>query len=347
MHCALAASLFSVWLAAPPGDSGHWGDALFTELSHDFGVVAGGSNTSHRFVLRNTLDRPVRIAAFTASCGCTEIAAAGRVVRPSTPGETISLSAADRIVVNPGDKIDIEIVLDTRKFVGQTKSSTVTVVFDQPARADVRLTISAYIRQDVVLNPGNAQFGSMARGTGGERTIEIEYAGASNLQIQGIEWQSQAITASLVEMYRRAGGVGYRVEIKLKSDAPAGAVRDTIRLKTSDARTPEIPIAVEGFIQPDIIMTPSNLFLGELRPGQSESRKVLLRAARPFQITGVEGGDDSLIAEFSNKTERIHTVTIRYKAGSQPGVFDRALKLKTNLDSEPAVELKTRAQVAL
>lgn len=325
----------------------NWAEALFQETSHDFGVVAGGSNASHAFPIVNSTDQPIRIVAFTASCGCTKITTGSRVLQPTVPGETITLNPATYIVLAPGQKSVVAIELDTRKFVGQQKSSTVVVAFDQPTRADVRLTVSAYIRQDVVLNPGAALFGSLARGQAALRTIDIEYAGTADLRIDSIHQQSASIDVSVVESYRREGGVGYQLNVHLKPNAPAGAIRDVIVLKTNDKHTPQIEIGVEGFIQPEIIATPTTLMLGQIKPGETVTRKVLLRASKPFEIVGVEGADDRLQAEYPRRAERLHSVTIRFKAGDKPGTFDRPLLLKTSLESEPPVQVLTRAQIAL
>src|SRR5207249_2975864 len=98
------------------------------KTSHNFGVVARGADTRYRFAVKNVYQETVHIASVRTSCGCTA----------AKPNQDTLLSR---------ETAYIEVTMDTRKFEHQ-KDSSITVLFDAPFTAEVRLPISAYIRSD-------------------------------------------------------------------------------------------------------------------------------------------------------------------------------------------------------
>src|SRR5262245_3103488 len=111
-----------------------WAEQMFDQREHDFGVVARGTDARYRLKITTRNAQAVHIADVTTTCGCT-------AARPEK--ETLA----------PGEAAWVEITMNTIKFEGH-KPSSVTVVFDRPARAEVRIPIQAFIRRDVVLTPG-------------------------------------------------------------------------------------------------------------------------------------------------------------------------------------------------
>ena len=119
----------------------NWAAKMFEKTSHDFGVVARGSDSSYRLKLKNIYKETVHIAEVRTTCGCS----AGK------PSQETLLSLEEAYV---------EITMDTRKFT-RRKDSNVIVVIDQPSYQEVRIPITAYIRTDVVIDPDF--FRAMAR----------------------------------------------------------------------------------------------------------------------------------------------------------------------------------------
>ena len=106
---------------------------MFEKTSHDFGVVARGSDVSYRLKLKNKYKEDVHIADVRTTCGCS----AGE------PNKTTLKSLEEAYV---------EIKMDTRKFT-RRKDSNVIVTFDAPLYQEVTIPITAYIRTDVVVEP--------------------------------------------------------------------------------------------------------------------------------------------------------------------------------------------------
>ena len=108
-----------------------WPQSMFDSLSHDFGVVAKGSDVRHRFKITNRSSEDVHIASVTASCGCTG-------------------AKCDRFLLERNVSTVLEVSVDTNRFQRQ-KESSVTVSFDRPRAASVAIPVKAYIRPDIVV----------------------------------------------------------------------------------------------------------------------------------------------------------------------------------------------------
>src|SRR5262245_36021544 len=98
--------LLGLW-AAGAAPAGSWADAMFDELSQDFGSVPRGPALNHAFHLTNKTGATVHIANVRVSCGCT----------------TAWALAHD---VGPGKETSIMAQMDTRRFIG-TKTVTIYV----------------------------------------------------------------------------------------------------------------------------------------------------------------------------------------------------------------------------
>jgi hypothetical protein len=98
-------------------------EKFFAERSWDFGKVERGATVEHRFRLTNITEKPGHIASLRVNCGC----ATARVEREGIPS---------------GEKTDVIVRLDTRRFVGP-KTVHVYVLFDRPAPEEVVLEVKA------------------------------------------------------------------------------------------------------------------------------------------------------------------------------------------------------------
>jgi len=68
--------------------------------------------------------------------------------------------------------------------------------------------------------------------------------------------------ASVRELYRRPGQIGYQVKVTLKADAPAGPLKNFVYLKTNDPNAALVPILVEASVQSPLTVVPPLLNLG-------------------------------------------------------------------------------------
>src|SRR4051812_4406645 len=152
-------TFLGVWaaLAIPPAGAQDWVSTAFPERAFDFGTVARGSKVLHTFKLLNRTNQDIHIADWRTKCGCTEVRVGAREIPPGT--QTV-----------------IEAIVDTTKFQGY-KASGLTLVIDRPRFVEVDLNLSCFIQGEIILNPGQVDFGIVRRGTKPVVTLTMKYTG--------------------------------------------------------------------------------------------------------------------------------------------------------------------------
>jgi hypothetical protein len=161
---------------------------------------------------------------------------------------------------------------------------------------------------------------------------------------------SRALTAQLVETKRDAtGAVSYRLDVGVKPDAPAGPLREEIRLLSNDRETPSIPILVTGWVRGDLTASPSLLTMGEVNSAEAKQGRFVIRASKPFAITQVDGaGDGFSVAPPDGSRKTLHMLTVAYKPdeGTTRGDLRRVFRVSTDLPGEPPLDLTATLHVA-
>ena len=241
-----------------------WAEKMFEEHNYDFGHIARGSDAKYRLKLTNLYKQPVHISNVETTCGCS----AGEPTKSTLE----SLESGY-----------IEVTMDTRRFT-RRKDSNLIITFDAPLYAQVRIPVTAYIRTDVVLEPGAVNFGAVDQGQKVERRISVAYAGRSDWHIKEVKVAQKHIEAKVVETARGDGRVNYDLLVTLNSSVPSGPIRDRLILITDDSNGPQVPILVEGRVEADITVTPVVVSLGTLTSGRKKKFNIVLRGKNKFLI---------------------------------------------------------------
>jgi len=296
-----------------------WATDMFEKTNHDFGVVARGSDARYRLNFTNKYQQAVHVARVQTSCGCT-------AAKPS------------KDTLQSRETAYIEITMDTKKFTHE-KDSSVTVVFDAPQHAEVRIPIKAYIRTDVVLTPGGVEFGGVVKGSDTERKVNISYAGRENWQIRNVVCKNPHLTAAVTETSRGGGRVTYDLLVTLKSTASIGDVRELIFLVTDDAGNPYVPVMVEGKVEAEYIINPDVVTFGTLAPGEKKTVNVVVRGRKPFAIEKIESEKTAGTFEVRLPMEPrpIHILPLTVIAPKEPGMLDEQFTITIAGTSEPVV----------
>lgn len=307
-----------------------WTDALFTENQHDFGMVPRGVKVKHDFLLVNRLGEPLTILNLRPSCGCTS----GR---------------ASASQVGPGQSAVIEAEMDTRNFVG-VKSTILYVTFITASgrEGEARLGVSSTILSDVVMNPGSIDFGAVSRGQSPTQVLTIDRINAPGWKFVRMVSASRAINAQLAETARTASSVSYTLTVSLKPDAPAGFMRDEIRLISNDTEAPSIPLMVTAWIRGELTAAPSVVSLGQIHSAAGAQGRFVVRASKPFAIRAIEGaGDGFSTSPPDGKRQSMHVVTVAYKPeeGTTRGDIRHIFRVHTDLPGEPPLDLTATLHV--
>jgi hypothetical protein len=312
-------------LASHGAAAQEWARKMFEETSHDFGAVARGAKVEHRFVFKNIYKEDIHISSVRSSCGCTE---------PEVTKHTLKTHETAEVVA----------VYNTRAFTG-SKSATLTLTIDQPYYGEVQLHVGGYIRTDVVLHPGEVEFGTVSQGAAAEKKIAVKYAGRDDWQIVGVQSHNPHITGEVKETARGGGQVHYDLIVRLAEGAPSGYLNDTLVLNTNDRRATTVPVQIQARVASELSVSPASLFMGVLKPGQKVTKKLVVRGVQPFRIVDVKCEDKCFEFETEADTKPLHLIPVTFVAGNKPGKVTQTIKIETDLEGAIAKEISAYAQV--
>ena len=310
-----------------------WAKRMFDHTSADLGTVARGAKVEHIFTIENIYVEDVHIASVRSTCGCT-------------------IPTLEKKLLKTYEKVPLRIELDTKNFSGR-KDVTVTVQFDQPFPAEVLLSVSVFIRTDVVFSPGSVQFGTVPQGKPAEQKVSVVYAGRPDWRILSIESPKPYLETHLREVSRildhtlGATKVTYELLVRLKPEAPAGRILEYLVLTTDDPnpRNAQIPLAVEGTVAPPLAVSPSPLSMGPVPAGSTVTKPLVVQARQPFRILAIEANPPEFRATPPQEAKPVHVIPVQFTADKQPGKVSGRLRIQTDLADSPSVEVPVDALV--
>jgi hypothetical protein len=312
--------------AAGPAAAASWADALFDELSKDFGSVPRGPTLVHPFRVVNKTGGPVSISSVRVSCGCTS-------------------ATALRSYLNPGEETAVVARMDTTRFTG-VKSVTIYVQFNQPAFEEVRLWVQANARYDFNVAPDALAFGQIKRGTAATAGVLVTFYGNGDSRVVDVRSESNYIRPALREVRRLDSEVTYQLSAVLRPDVPVGKWYTDVWLRTNNPAMPQVRVPLTVEVESALSVTPEAVTLGQVPVKGESERRVIVRGTKPFKITRVQGTDDQLLVRDNTPEARaVHVLTVRLK-GARPGDVSRTLRVQTDLPEDSQVDFQVSALVA-
>ena len=321
-----------------------WAEKMFNKLDHDFATVARGADTVHKFEVTNLYKQDMVITGVRSSCGCTSpsIEAASGKPAGANPAN------GGQVMLKTHEKAFVVARFNTRTHVGQ-KGATLTVTFASPYAAEVQLRVHGNIRSDVVFNPGAIEFGEVNEGEPKEQRVTVQYAGRPTWEIVDVTNDNDNFEVELLEAERSNGKVAYNLVVRLKQNLPAGYVKDQLTVVTNDSRpeSQRIPLFVSGHVRPEFSVTPSQLVLGEMTPGEHVTRKIVVRGKEPFKIVDVNCGEDCFgFKTDTDEARKVHFVEVTFTAGEQPGKLQTPIRIVTDRENRGATLMASATVVA-
>ena len=329
------------------GQEAEWARAMFDkdQLWINYKSVAKGQDVNFKIRVNNVYPQDMQITGLATSCGClswddNKLLSNGTVGLPGA------------IVIPAGQSKTVTLRLDTIRHHGEKKGTYGTVTLFDPTKnqfATVTIHAEGYIRTDVVLQPGSVNFGSVEPDKGAEQRLTVNYAGRNDWTLTSAKFNSPHLAAEIVERSRGNGLVNYDLVVTLKKTAPIGPIRDQLMLVTDDANNPQIPIQVEGRVEPEIVVTDANF--GTLTPGKPKEAQVIVRytttPAKSFKIEKCERTeqDSSIkIKKIPDGMRPLHQISLTFTPPNKPGLFEETFFLTISGREEP-LEFKAKGRI--
>jgi hypothetical protein len=296
-------------------------------VTHNFGDVPHGTLCAHKFTVTNIYDAPMQITDVRKSCSCLDYVPMTKVLQPNETAE-------------------FTVTMNTGKFVGHN-AQTFYVTFGPKFVSVAALRVSATSRTDVSVNPGAVAFGQVPQGTRVAQTVSVKYTGRAR------DWKlTEAVPGGapfdvrLTETSRGGplrGGAEYAVEVALKADAPAGALSEQIALKTNDSANPVVTLNVTATVVAPLELSPNRVRL-EAAVGETATYQVIVRAAKPFKVVGIDGAGDGLTVEAPATAAALPVQVLKVKfAPTKPGAVARQFRVRTDFAGDASATLSVEA----
>lgn len=319
--CTLAGAILSLWSLAASAFAQSSSEQMIpaAERAHDFGTVARAAKTEHRFHIKNPFQQPLHLRSISASCGCTTPIIETEWIKPGEVGSVLAR-------------------FNTTTFSGDRKA-TLNLSIDAPHHMQLQLNVKGYIRSDIVINPGELNFGSVAQGDGKVIEASIEYAGRSDWKLTGISG-TEFIDGTLVETARSPGRVAYKLTAKLAPGAAPGPQAAELTLHTNDSRLKTVPVCCFAQIEAPISVSPSHINLGEMKPGQSVQQRLLIKGSAPFEVVDVTAPNMEVRFEPSQEPKAIQFLNLTLIPDEETGTGEIRTTLTITADMQGQQEIK-------
>ncbi len=302
-----------------------WARKMFSDSSHDFGIVAAGSEAVHRFEFQNIYEEDLRIVSVRSSCGCTT-------------------ATIEKKNLKTFEKSAIIARFNTVAFRDH-KQATLTITIDRPYPAEVQLIVRGNIRGNVSFEPGSVQFGDMLTGTLANRSIRVTHRGMVNWQITDVKttFDDTKIKVRLRETQRAGSLVSYDLEVELQDDLDPGYISGELFVETNDGL--RYPLMFAGRVTKPLEIGPEILTIGPLAPGGVVNRRVLLKADQPFRVTRIESSNECLALKCSDEQGRLQIIDVTFTAGQETGFHECQASIQTDLGEQMQVQVRAVAIV--
>ena len=249
---------------------------VFEETQYDFSYQPPNRSTvlEHDFFFRNHGDHPVRLLSLGRACR--------------------TLSSCGKTEWLPDEKgvIRVTVNLPSDYTHGGPFSREVLIVNDDRNHPKIELKVTANFGYTLACAPLEVHFGMLKKGqTSAEQTVELESRTSETFRVTGfralkglceVALTSQTLasadgpsSASAVSPPLRKAC--WTARVKTGSAAP-GPFCDILQITTDRADIPRIEIPVDGEVEGQVAVEPSEIFLGIVRGAAAVEKEVLVRA---------------------------------------------------------------------
>ena len=251
------------------------------------------------------------------------------------------------------DRLAVRLTWDTTLLDGRVESAA-TVHWTDLSQAPVRLTLTGTVKPVIAVEPFAAVFFSVYHDEGGERAVKIVNRDDRPLEIASVEPVGKHFTAAVRTLIQ---GQEYSVIVRVAPGTELGRFQEGLVVHTNQPTRPELPVAVNVLVKPDLYASPEVIDFGQLDLEQLRRAPALrdavtqvlgiTRRQGAFAITSVEtdiqGLDITLSPIGPAETFRMDVSLVADRL--ERGTINGAIRLRTNDPIFPQVVVPVRGEV--
>ena len=303
----------------------------FRTLVHDFGKVDDTDELDYKFKFTNEGSGVLEIKEVKPSCGCTT-------------------TKLEKMVYEPGEEGDVELIFKPKGYGQQTK--TITVKSNSAGSERVIVRIKAEVTPFVQFEPRFIRFTEVPTTEGRQEEVTVTCRDpeaifgspqCSNPNFE-VHWTSPPLN-----------GTG-KFLVRLKPGAPRGSVINKVNLQVQGTPKPgalsirhPAQISASAAVFGSIIIDPVYLSVGGINSGGRVDKSVELRRPndQPFAILAVELKDSTMPNLEVSVTPKGAgwTVRVQGSAGTYQGLVRGNVVLTTDVPGDPTLKIPVQGAV--
>lgn len=198
-------------------------DRIPAEVKESFGPVRQGEEVVLEIAVANHRDEVLSIGAVQPLCACMS-------------------ERSDRSI-QPGSTGTISLHLDTEEYAGPTTEAAL-IQWANAGVAVTRVELNLDVQPVLEVLPKRLVRFRAVQGTASEQVVELRTTDSAPFKVSRVEASAPHLSA-----FAEAVSPGLcRLTIKLSADAPAGMLRETVKVHTDLPTLPAVTVNVTGVV---------------------------------------------------------------------------------------------------
>ena len=330
------------------------------ELSYDFGTMQRGATASHEFTITNVGDAPLLLEVGPTTCKCTI-------------GEV-----ADK-PLQPGDSTPVRVEWIAKTGAGRFEQTATVLTRNDPRRKRIEFKVFGNVVDSSMLSPQDFNLGqfttaeerkaSVYLATFDDRPLEATVKVLSDKAV-GHLYEIDVEPVSLDQIPITGAKSGVRIDLTASPGLPAGRLFEWVEIKTNLETVGSLQVPIHGQVSGDLsihgrgwVQDAGVLNFGSVRAADGNESKLFLSfkgEAAAGARASLESADPDWIEVELGEPEKIREgrthqpMTVRIPPGrpamirtnSGQGEGDARIRLRTNLDTTPQVDMRVRFIIA-
>ena len=216
-----------------------------------FGRLPVGGSRSRVVMICNRASKTVTITKISTTCGC-------------------AIGSVGQSVLGPG--ASTELLVTVKPSRDGREAGSLFLYTDDPAAPQATVTMSVEGFKPLQVNPPYVQFGNVPLGQEQQKSLEVTLAEGQPFHITGVHCSSGLFAAAVRSQMAAEGRTRTLVGVTLKGTAPAGMFRESLTLDVAGDPPQACVVALYGYVQGDLTVTPSSLLFLSVTPGTRPTR---------------------------------------------------------------------------
>lgn len=241
----------------------------FAERRVEFGDVSETTPVSHSFPFWNDGTEPLLVTKVESQCGCTA----------AVPTDSLLF---------PGDESAVAVTFDGRDLSGPT-TKVVVIYTNDPAEPRVDLVLTANVIPMIRFTEQRLDFEMVSLGQTPVRSTLITADADLGFEIERFDGGEDRVDWNVIPA-SSSDGDAYRIEAKIKPDAPLGEFNQKILVFLEHPEKEFVRMGIKGTIYSCFVADEPGIRFGSVGIDTKVSRKLSIRnvSGDPYRITSAE-----------------------------------------------------------